>query len=170
MHPPEFIITLYSAMERTRKIFIIGIFSFIVLSGACEIFLRYTPGMKSLSWSDEIMRYLNIWLIFLGASLTAKTNSHMSMDFFVRKLFPASLLPIVQRITLGIVCAALLALMWVSLMKTLSTRNVMIQAFDIPIAWFYAAIPIGCLLMFVEYALQLVFGGQALASSKDASQ
>jgi TRAP-type C4-dicarboxylate transport system permease small subunit len=60
--------------------------------------------------------------------------------------------------------------MWVSLMKTLSTRNVMIQAFDIPIAWFYAAIPIGCLLMFVEYALQLVFGGQALASSKDASQ
>lgn len=168
MRPPECVGTLYSVMERTRKIFIIGIFSFIVLSGACEIFLRYTPGMKSLSWSDEIMRYLNIWLIFLGASLSAKTNSHMSMDYFVRKLSPASLLPLVQRISLGIVCAALLALTWVSLVKTLSTRNVMIQAFDIPIAWFYAAIPVGCLLMFVEYALQLLFGEQALASGKQA--
>ena len=163
MHPPEFVKIVYSLIEKARRFFIIGIFSFIVVSGAVEIFLRYTPGMKSLGWSDEIMRYLNIWLVFLGASLAAKMNTHMGMDFFVRWLFPASLLPVVRRITLAIICVALLALMWVGLMKTLSTRDVMIQAFDFPIAWFYAAIPVGCLLMFVEYALHLVYGEPAPA-------
>jgi C4-dicarboxylate transporter DctQ subunit len=157
-------------MEKTRTILIIGIFSFIVLSGALEIFLRYTPGMKSLGWSDEIMRYLNIWLVFIGASLAAKMNAHMAMDFFVRQLFPASLLPIVRRITLAIICAALLALMWVGLIKTLSTRDVMIQAFDMPIAWFYAAIPVGCLLMLVEYARHLVCGEQPGAPAEEAAK
>ena len=168
MRVPEFVNLIYSILERTRKILIVGIFSFIVLSGALEIVLRYTPGMRGLSWSDEIMRYLNVWLIFLGASLAAKTNSHMAMDYFVRKSFSASAQPLVRRITLVVICLALLALMGVGLMKTLSTRNVMIQAFDFPIAWFYAAIPIGCLLMFVEYALQLVFGEPALSKKAAA--
>jgi TRAP-type C4-dicarboxylate transport system permease small subunit len=164
MHPPAFVQSAYSFIDKARRFLIIGIFAFIVVSGAVEIFLRYTPGMKSLGWSDEIMRYLDIWLVFLGASLAAKMNTHMAMDFFVRQLFPASLLPVVRRVTLATICAALLALMWVSLMKTISTRDVMIQAFDLPIAWFYAAIPVGCLLMFVEYALHLVYGEPAPAA------
>jgi TRAP-type C4-dicarboxylate transport system permease small subunit len=170
MRPPEFVKSLYSVIDRARNFFIIGIFSFIVFSGALEIFLRYTPGMRGLSWSDEIMRYLDIWLVFLGAGLTAKANGHMAMDFFVRKLFSASAQPVVRRLTLGIICIALLSLMWVSLLKTLSTRDVMIQAFDISIAYFYAAIPVGCLLMFIEYALQLVFGEHPFAAVKETSK
>jgi len=170
MHPPEFVMTVYSFIEKSRRFFIIGIFSFIVVSGAVEIFLRYTPGMKSLGWSDEIMRYLDIWLVFLGAGLAAKTNTHMGMDFFVHRLFPVALLPLVRRISLTIICATLLALMWVGLIKTLGTRDVLIQALDISIAWFYAAIPVGCLLMFVEYALHLIYGGPPGAAAEGSTK
>ena len=169
MHPPTFVRTVYSCIEKMRSFFIIAIFSFIVVSGAVEIFLRYTPGMKSLGWSDEIMRYLDIWLVFLGAGMAAKMNTHMGMDFFVRWMFPARLLPLVRRISLTVICATLLALMWVGLMKTLSTRDVLIQALDISIAWFYAAIPAGCLLMFVEYALQLIYGGPPAAVAEGSA-
>jgi TRAP-type C4-dicarboxylate transport system permease small subunit len=152
------IASLYGIMDCTRKALVIGIFSFIVITGALEIFFRYTPGLQSFGWSDEIMRYLNIWLVFLGASLTAKTNGHMAMDFFVRRLFPVRMLPGVRRISLGITCITLLILAVISFQKVLSTWNVMIQAFDIPIALFYFALPLGCILMCLEYMLLLIFG------------
>ena len=145
-------------MDVLRKALVVGIFSFIVITGSLEIFLRYTPGFRSLSWSDEIMRYLNIWLVFLGASLTARSNGHMAMEFFVKKLFPTRMLPAVRRISLGITCITLLILAGISFQKVLSTWNVMIQAFDIPIAIFYFAIPVGCILIFMEYLLMMIFG------------
>ena len=152
------LVSLYGIMDWIRKALIVGIFSFIVTTGALEIFFRYTPGFQGFGWSDEIMRYLDIWLVFLGASLAAKTNGHMAMDFFVRKLFPSRTLPGVRRVSLGITCGALLFLAVISFQKVLSTWNVMIQAFDIPIALFYFAIPIGCVLMFLEYLLMIIYG------------
>jgi TRAP-type C4-dicarboxylate transport system permease small subunit len=158
MKPPNTFASLYRIMDYIRKALIIGIFSFIVITGALEIFFRYTPGFQSFGWSDEIMRYLNIWLVFLGASLTAKTNGHMSMDFFVKRLFPARMMPGVRRVSLGITCIALLILAVISFQKVLSTWNVMIQAFAIPIAIFYFALPLGCILMFLEYLLLMIYG------------
>ena len=152
-------------MDVLRKALVVGIFSFIVITGSLEIFLRYTPGFRSLSWSDEIMRYLNIWLVFLGASLTARSNGHMAMEFFVKKLFPTRMLPAVRRISLGI---TLLILAGISFQKVLSTWNVMIQAFDIPIAIFYFAIPVGCILIFMEYLLMMIFGEHPFSVSGKA--
>jgi TRAP-type C4-dicarboxylate transport system permease small subunit len=108
MKTPSALASLYGVMDSIRRALIIGIFSFIVATGAVEIFLRYTPGLHGLSWGDEIMRYLDIWLIFLGASLASKTNSHMAMDFFVKRLFPARMLTAVRKVSLGIICTALM--------------------------------------------------------------
>lgn len=148
----------YRILETARRAIVIAMFSFVVLSGAVQIFLRYVPGLRPMDWTDEIMRYLNIWLIFLGAGLTARANGHMVMDFFISKLFPARLLPAVRRVTLGIVCIALGFLAVVSYGTVLSSMDFMIQSFQFPIAYFYLAIPVGCVLMFVEYLLIIVFG------------
>jgi TRAP-type C4-dicarboxylate transport system permease small subunit len=166
--PQNAFASLYRIMDYLRKALVVAIFSFIVITGSLEIFFRYTPGLRSFSWSDEIMRYLNIWLVFLGASLTARSNGHMAMEFFVKKLFPTRTLPAVRRVTLGIACITLLLLAGISFQKVLSTWNVMIQAFDIPIAIFYFAIPLGCLLIFLEYLLMLIFGDHPFSVSGKA--
>jgi len=167
MKPPNTLTSLYRIMDYTRKALIIGIFSFIVITGTLEIFLRYTPGLHGLAWGDEIMRYLDIWLVFLGASLAAKANGHMVMEFFVKTVFPARMLPVVRRVSLGIICATLLFLAVISFQKVLSTWNVMIQAFDIPIALFYLAIPLGCLLMFLEYLLLMIYGDHPYSDRRE---
>jgi TRAP-type C4-dicarboxylate transport system permease small subunit len=169
MKPPHILTSYYRIMDYIRKALIIGIFSFIVITGTLEIFLRYTPGLHGLSWGDEIMRYLDIWLVFLGASLSAKTNGHMVMEFFVKKIFPARVMPEVRRVSLGIICATLLFLAVISFQKVLSTWNVMIQAFDIPIALFYFAIPLGCLLMCLEYLLLMIYGDHPFSDRKEVS-
>jgi TRAP-type C4-dicarboxylate transport system permease small subunit len=167
MKPPNTLTSLYRIMDYTRKALIIGIFSFIVITGTLEIFLRYTPGLHGLAWGDEIMRYLDIWLVFLGASLAAKANGHMVMEFFVKTVFPARMLPVVRRVSLGIICATLLFLAVISFQKVLSTWNVMIQAFDIPIALFYLALPLGCLLMFLEYLLMMIYGDHPYSDRRE---
>jgi TRAP-type C4-dicarboxylate transport system permease small subunit len=78
------------------------------------------------------------------------------------------MLPAVRRITLGITCITLLILTGISFQKVLSTWNVMIQAFDIPIAIFYFALPLGCVLIFLEYLLLMIFGEHPFAASGKA--
>ncbi|MCX5821194.1 MAG: TRAP transporter small permease [Deltaproteobacteria bacterium] len=169
MKPPHILTSFYRIMDYIRRALIIGIFSFILITGTVEIFLRYTPGLHGLSWGDEIMRYLDIWLVFLGASLAAKANGHMVMEFFVKSVFPARMLPGVRRVSLGIICLTLLILAVISFQKVLSTWNVMIQAFDIPIALFYLALPLGCLLMFLEYLLMMIYGDHPYSDRKEVS-
>ena len=96
LEPQNAVATICWIMKYTLKALIVAIFSFIVMRGALEITFRFTPKFQSFGWSDEIMGYLNIWLVFLGASLTAKANGHMTMDFFVKRFSPAPQAPAYQ--------------------------------------------------------------------------
>jgi TRAP-type C4-dicarboxylate transport system permease small subunit len=88
---PQRFAPIYHALNFIRNTLIVLIFSFIILTGAWAVFLRYLPDLKGLPWIDEVLRYLNIWVVFLGASVAVKQHSHLSVDFFLRKLFSARL-------------------------------------------------------------------------------
>ncbi|MGQ7249659.1 TRAP transporter small permease [Halomonas sp. V046] len=53
---------------------------------AVQVFMRYVMG-ASLSWSEELARYLFIWLIYLGISYGARQMRHIKIDAGL-KLFP----------------------------------------------------------------------------------
>ena len=60
---------------------------------AVQVFMRYV--MKySLSWSEELARYIFIWLIYLGISYGAKIMKHIKIEAFLG-IFPISLRPYV---------------------------------------------------------------------------
>lgn len=62
---------------------------FMLISVLCCVWLqvlgRYLPFIKPFPWTEEIARWLLVWLTFLGASHVAKTSSFTRVDFFVRK-------------------------------------------------------------------------------------
>jgi len=41
---------------------------------------------NSLTWSEELARYLFIWLIYIGISYGAKMKSHIKLEAFIVKL------------------------------------------------------------------------------------
>ncbi len=41
----------------------------------------------AMPWTDELARYLLIWMTFLGCSLALASGTHLSVDFIVKK-FP----------------------------------------------------------------------------------
>ena len=49
---------------------------------------RYIKIVRPFPWTEEIARWLLVWLTFLGASHVAKTSSYTRVDFFVKKMSP----------------------------------------------------------------------------------
>ncbi len=48
---------------------------------AVQVFFRYALN-HSLFWSEELARYLLVWLTFLGASVAYRRNIHPGIDIF----------------------------------------------------------------------------------------
>ncbi len=155
---------IYKTMDTVRKAAIVLLFAFIVISISLQIILR------TLTWTDEILRYLNIWLVFLGASVAVKHSTHLQMDYFVNKFFPGKTRPLIQKIRMVIVIAFLLLIVVVSAAKTINSISVKAQAASISMAWFYLAIPVGSLLMAIEYTLPLIFGSHPFAQNHSTDE
>jgi len=52
-----------------------------------QVFSRYVLN-HSLFWSEELARYLFIYLVFLGAAIVLRRNGHIQVSFFVERLPP----------------------------------------------------------------------------------
>jgi len=148
---------IYMIMNLIRNYLIVLLFGFIITVGAINIFLRYMPGFSSMKWPDEILRYLNIWVIFFGASIGVRMGSHLKIDYFVQKIFSQKTSYLIRKGTYIIMLGTLAFLIVIGTDKFFSMFNVYIQAFPITISVFYLAIPVGCLLMFVDYLLIFLY-------------
>ncbi|MDR2788402.1 MAG: TRAP transporter small permease [Candidatus Accumulibacter sp.] len=51
-----------------------------------QVVARYAFS-NSLSWSEEIGRYLFVWMTFIGSAIAVRNRLHVSLDMFVIK-FP----------------------------------------------------------------------------------
>ena len=56
---------------------------------AVQVFFRYALN-HSLFWSEELARYLLVWLTFLGASVAYRRNIHPGIDIVYARM-PASI-------------------------------------------------------------------------------
>lgn len=106
-----------------------------------QVIFRYGLD-SSLSWSEELARYLFVWVIFLGTSVATRRRQHIFVEILV------ALLPDARRVwidSLGtIVCIIFFAIFaYVGWALTLNAWQQYSTALDIRIAWVYAAAPLG---------------------------
>ncbi len=154
---------VYTVMDRARAALIVIIFAFIVVIGAVQIFMRYTPGLTPMSWIFEIMRYTNIWLVLLASSIGVKHGSHLKMDYFAHKIFKGKSASVLKLITSAAIVVSLCILIYFGAIRTLDNVRTKIQTLPISIAWFYAAIPAGGVIILFEYILVFLFGKHPFA-------
>ena len=64
---------------------------------ALQVFFRYVLN-QSLFWSEELARYLLVWLTFLGATAAYRRHAHPGVDFLYQYL-PAAYQKILRMIT-----------------------------------------------------------------------
>ena len=72
--------------ESLEEILMVLMLAAMTLIMGCQVFSRYILGV-SLSWSEEITRYLFIWSAFLSVSLCTRECISIKVDQFI-KMFP----------------------------------------------------------------------------------
>jgi TRAP-type C4-dicarboxylate transport system permease small subunit len=96
------------------------------------------------SWTEELARYLMIWVGLLGACLAFEKHAHLGVDYFVGKLHPAAG-KLLKLAALAIVLFfAAFVLMWGGwqLVSQTSALGQMTPTLGIPKAWVYVAVPL----------------------------
>lgn len=79
-------------MERLDKLIVRALFyacGFLMFLMAviitAQVLSRYIVG-SPLTWSEELGRYIFVWMSFLGMAVAIKQGSHVALDILVKKL------------------------------------------------------------------------------------
>lgn len=118
-----------------------------------QVVMRYIFN-NSLSWSEEIARYLYIWQGWLGISLVERKRSHIAIDIIKEKLpyIPKIVLNVIVRI-ICIFTAVFMANIGFKMVLFSAASGASSTALRIPLALIYAAMPVGCTL----YSIRVLF-------------
>ncbi|SNZ00055.1 TRAP transporter small permease [Flagellimonas pacifica] len=124
------------------------IMSAMVLNVLWQVFTRFVIGTPS-SFTDELARYLMIWVGILGAAYTAGKDMHVAIDVLPQRFSKA-----IQK-KLSITVKILVILFALSAMVIGGSRLVYVTyvlgqlspALQIPLAYVYLVLPISGLLV-----------------------
>lgn len=100
-----------------------------------NVVLRYMFN-SGITWSEEMARFLFVWLIFLGAILGLKDNEHLGVDMFVKKVSP-KFKKILYVISNLLILYSLILLLNGSWKLTLLSVDSVAPATGLPYSYFY---------------------------------
>ena len=136
---------------------------FIVMT--VQVFFRYILN-NSLSWSEELARFLFVWASMTGAVVVTGKRGHAAIKM-LDGLFPAKVNR-TKDLIFDIVIAALGAMIFVYGLKlTGSTRNQTSPALHLSYSYIYMAIPIGGIGIAVQSILNALDLALGFRSSGD---
>ena len=106
----------------------------------------------SISWSEELARYVFIWQIWLGSSYCVKKNRHIRIDIFTNHLSENArkIYEIVITIS-SIVFCCFLIYKGGQVVMMITNLHQTSPALKIPMQLIYACVPISCALMVARY-------------------
>jgi len=121
-----------------------------------QIIMRYVFH-SSLSWSEELARYVFLWQIWLGASYAVKQQRHLRIEAF-KNMLPKKAQKYAEMATLLIWFgfSIFLAYKGSELVLILVKRGQVSPAMRIPMAYAYASVPVGCSLMAIRLIERMV--------------
>ncbi len=129
-----------------------GIFIFIMIAVTADVSSRKLFGAP-IQWVDEVAGYLLLYASFLGAAWLLKKEGHVSVDVVVERLNPR--VQACLHMILSLLIAALcLVMTYMGVLTTLDAhrrRVFTVSVLEAPLALLVAVIPLGFLLLFIQF-------------------
>lgn len=119
-----------------------------------QVMARYVF-QYSLTWSEEIGRYIFVWITFLGAAVAYRSGSHVALDLLCNVLsgVPRKILVLVNDILVVALASAVTYSGYKLFLLGMRQKS---PALKIPMQWVYIIIPIsGLILLF--FALRVIW-------------
>ncbi|TGV03422.1 TRAP transporter small permease [Flavivirga rizhaonensis] len=136
------------------------IMAVMVVNVLWQVFTRFIVGTPS-SFTDELARYLMIWVGVLGAAYVSGKRMHVAIDLIPRKISKPNQvkLKIFVNILIIIFCLAALVIGGARLVYITYVLEQYSPALQIPLALVYLVIPISGLLI-IFYKVSDIFNKQ----------
>ncbi len=128
-------------------------FAAMTLVAILGVFFRYIM-QSPFMWTEEVARYLLVWLGFTAISIALKQDRHIKVEV-LEKLVPPTITMII-----GYLVDALIAFFFLILLQQgylMTTNNIMTAStFPMSMAWILAAIPVAALLTLMQLLLRII--------------
>lgn len=153
----QFMRTYIRIIDNINKVILwcIGILFAIMSATICaQVFFRYVLN-SSLSWSEELARYLSIWTIFLGVAIAFRRRAMIAIES-ITQLVPKKVGFILQTtaLLLSFVFCIYLIIFGVGMLETVSNQKSI--ALGIPMWIPYLSIPFGAVFMTLNISVVLI--------------
>lgn len=146
--------TIKQKLDKIVAVMLMVIMAVMVTNVTWQVFSRYILQSPS-SFTDELSRYLLVWLGMLGAAYVAGQNSHLAIDLLPTKLYGKAkkrLLVVIDVVIILFVIPVMILggsnLVYIT--YTLEQKSATLQ---LPLAYVYIIIPFsGLLVLFYQFA------------------
>ncbi len=150
-----------NTMEKIRKtldkiVDVVVVILFIVIFAVVllQIFFRYVLN-SPLVWSEELSRYLFIWISFLGWTLATRHKTHIRVEFVLNAL-PKKVQFIVKVITHLIVIFFIGMLIYLGMRMALRSVDVPTVSLFFTYAYIYAIVPVASAIILFYTILDFI--------------
>lgn len=109
---------------------------------------------QPLAWSEELSRYLMIWITFLGASLAIEKKAHPMIEIFATYL-PGPIQQVVQVIAMLFSSVFYGLLIYFGGQFAVRSFGQLTPAMGLPIGYVYLIIPISGVLLLISSFAQI---------------
>jgi TRAP-type C4-dicarboxylate transport system permease small subunit len=140
--------TMFDVMDRTINWILALLMAAMVAVIAGQVWYRFVMN-DPLSWSEELGRYLFVWISFIGAAAGVRYQVHLGIDL-LQKLLPANAHRfVVISVNLIIQVFLLVIIYWgfkiLGVIKFQTSPSM-----NIPMIYPYMAVPVGGIFMFIN--------------------
>lgn len=139
---------LSGVLRRCTEIVIMILMAFLVVIVVASVLFRYVL-LSPLAWSEEVGRYVMIWVGFLAASIAVRQGLHVGVDFLVQWVRPG-IAVWMRRLARGATIGFLLIVTGYGFVLVTNLWEQWSPVMDIRMTWPYLAIPVGALLMLIQ--------------------
>jgi TRAP-type C4-dicarboxylate transport system permease small subunit len=155
-------IAVKTILDRALTAVCVVLFAALVLDVTWQVFSRQVLGSPS-GWSEELAKYLFIWLGLFGAALVFGERGHIAMDVVVRRLPRTAQVVLAVVVQLAILTFTGLALLWGGFLVSQLAWNQNLTGLPITVGPLYLALPIsGALIAFYTlfHLVQILAGAE----------
>ena len=138
---------IFSVLNRIEEIILVAMFAVMVLVIFVQVIMR--KANNSLVWSEELGKFLFVWISWLGISIGQRKGEHIKITMLVDR-FPfrvAQIFNILSDIIVIVICAVTL---YYGVTLVITQWTTPYAGIKISTSWGYLAVVVGCALMILR--------------------
>ena len=138
---------IFSILNHIEEVIIVSMFALMVIIIFVQVIMRKAG--NSLSWSEELGKFLFVWISWMGISLGQREGEHIKITMLTDRL-PfrlAQIVNIISDIVVIIICAVIF---YYGVELVVAQGNVPYAGIKISTSWGYLAVVVGCALMILR--------------------